>query len=581
MKQFLFYCMLGSYLYSGLGIASAQMQTAADTITYAQQITSQEQLIEAQKYFLLEDFEQALKSLNNAIDADPNNDAAYFKQAEVYLRLERYGEGLKAIEKALTLERTNKYYYLIASELAALDQAPDQVSGYYLQMVNSTNDYFMYLEEIAKHFISQGKWQQALELIDFTEQKTNLSPAQYQIKVDILVNANLINEAKQLLNQLQGKFPGERQFVFQEARLLSLNKEKEKAIELLKAQKQPTVDMQLLLAELQGGKGQTPEDQKLLLLQSFSNPNADAQVKTLLMGQYLMKTTGNIDLKLVDSLQLELESDYQDEPVVLENGAITYEILAQKAEGENRRAYAMASLERQERLILIKPGDFETWQNLLNHYATWQNWQKLEVQADEALLRFPNQIRFYIYLAEAKMGLEKTNEAQLLLRQVLLMANSYPELKSLVLSRQADLAYQKQNMADATKLYEKALNIENPHPDAILSYGRFLSVENPKQALLFIEPWIEQGAKNEAIFRIKAQALFTLSEFEKAKSTLEKDFSSISALADGQSLELLGDIYFKLNAAKEALKLWEKAKFAPGVSGQIDEKINEKNISKK
>lgn len=580
MKQLLSSFYVAFYLYTSFGIASAQSQTTADTITYAQQNTSQEKLIEAQKYFLLEDFEQALKALKGAIEADPNNDAAYFKQAEVHLRLAQYNDGLKAIENALTLKSNNKYYYLLASELATLGQAPGEVSKYYLQMVNLTDDYIMYLEEIAKHFIAQGKWQQAIEIIDMTAQKTTLSPTQYQVKVDILVNANRISEAKNLLRQLQQKFPREHQFVFQEARLLSLNKEKEKAIELLKAQKQPTTDMQLLLAELQGGKEQAPEDQKLLLLQSFSNPNADARVRTLLMGQYLMESMGKVNLKLVDSLQQVLENDFPDEPIVLENGAITYQILSQKAEGEARRAYALASLERQEQLTQIQPGDFEIWQTLLKHLATWKNWMKLEEQADEALLRFPNQIRFYIYMAEAKIGLEKTNEAKALLRQSLLLANSNPELKSLILSHQANLAYQTQKIKEANDLYEKALAEEPSHPGAILAYGTYLSMEKPQKALAYIEPWIEQGAKNEVIFRIKAQALFTLSEFEKAKSTLEEEFASSSTLAQGETLELLGDIYFEMNDVEKALEFWQKARFSPGVSDQIDQKIDEKTIPK-
>ena len=577
MKQLLSYFLVSSLFSLCLTSSFAQTENEVDTISYAKEMASQESLIEGQKFFLLEDYESALKSLESALEADPNNDAAYFKQAEIYLKQEKYDEGLTAIEKSLTLQANNKYYYLLASELAALNQQPEKVSDYYLQMLNKTDDYFLYLEEMAKHFIAQGNWQQALEVINYTEGKTNLTVAQYQIKVDILVNANQMKAAQQLLAQLQEKFPGERQFIFQEARLLSLNNQKDEAISLLKAQKELTGEMQLLLAELQGAKVETPEDQKKILLQSFSNPSTDVEIKTVLLGQYLAEGSENVDLMLIDSLQQTLEQNYPEESIVIEHGAKAYEILAQSAEGLQMKAYAMESMERYEKLTQLNPGDFEVWKNLLAQYNLWGNWKRLEIQADEALLRFPNQILFYIHLADAKRELQNINEARSLIRQAQVMANTNPSLKSLAISRMALLAYHEQNTEEAGQLYQEAIGFENPHPEAILAYGTFLSLEKPKEAINFIEPWIRQGAKNEAIFRIKAQALFTLSKFERAKSALEEG-NSISSLSSGQSLELLGDIYFKLNNIEKALELWGKAKFLPGVSDLIDQKINEKTI---
>lgn len=49
--------------------------------------------------------------------------------------------------------------------------------------------------------------------------------------------------------------------------------------------------------------------------------------------------------------------------------------------------------------------------------------------------------------------------------------------------------------------------------------------------------------------------------------------------ADGDILEHLGDIYYRLGRKEEAIKAWKKAKESGSESVQLDKKINEGKLS--
>src|SRR5689334_25237765 len=72
---------------------------------------------EGEKYFILEDYAKALIYYQKALEINPENATVHYKIAEVLSSSEKQEDLLKAtvsIEQALTIERKNKYFYLLA-----------------------------------------------------------------------------------------------------------------------------------------------------------------------------------------------------------------------------------------------------------------------------------------------------------------------------------------------------------------------------------------------------------------------------------------------------------------------------------
>ncbi len=159
-------------------------------------------LIEAQKFFLLEDYERALAFLEQSLKVDVNNHAAYFKRAETYLVTEKYDLGIESIQKAQELLPDNKYYYILAAQLYKAKKDLDGAAGEYEKMLTNTSDYKEYLLDLVDLYVELEKYDKALTTLESTEKAFN-APNKFMLqKKEMLVLTGRIAEAKDYLKTL-------------------------------------------------------------------------------------------------------------------------------------------------------------------------------------------------------------------------------------------------------------------------------------------------------------------------------------------------------------------------------------------
>src|SRR5688572_17060101 len=75
---------------------------------------------EGEKYFILEDYAKALIYYQKSLEINPENATVHYKIAEVLSLGEKQDDLQKAvvsIEEALSLDRKNKYFYLLAARI--------------------------------------------------------------------------------------------------------------------------------------------------------------------------------------------------------------------------------------------------------------------------------------------------------------------------------------------------------------------------------------------------------------------------------------------------------------------------------
>ncbi|MFY0592887.1 tetratricopeptide repeat protein [Roseivirga sp.] len=536
-------------------------------------------LIEAQKFFLLEDYKRALAFLDQSIEVDPDNHAAHFKAAEIHLILQQNTDGLIAIDKAIEIQQDNKYYYVLAAQLQKASNDFKGAAVYYELMMANTTGYSSYLIEITRVYEEIGDFKKGIDILDKAEQQSEgLSFDQKFRKVDLLIKANEANKALKYLGELNDQNPNNSNILFRYASALSNSDKIEKAISALEASNLNTNDLKLLLAENYLKAGML-DKQKDMLLAVYNDDEANLSIKTLLLGQWAFSSNLLDNVALIDSLQIQLEIDYPNEAIALENGGLIYSKVAQVTSGTERAKFELKAIKRYKNLTEISPGNFEVWQKVLAFEYNNNKWQDLANDAEEALDLFPNQVVFYVYLAKANQGLEEFSEAQSLLRQALRMTGSNQILKSQVIGKQAELALAQGNTEQAITLFDQSISTDPPHPESLASYANYLSKNDPQKAIQLIDPLLISSFKNLSFIRIKASALFNLADYTGAYEVLNQGLAEYANEKSGLVLELLGDTQFKLNRIEEALINWKEAKRLGGTSEKIDQKIENKQYN--
>jgi len=583
LKSFATISLLTIFLVALPSKGLAQKKKKAGELNLKEELTPYERansefmLIEAQKFFLLEDYKRSIAFLEKALEVDQENHAAHFKMAEVNLILGDHAAGLTAIDKAIELQQDNKYYYVLAAQLQKASQNFAGAAQYYdLMLANATN-YNAYLIEVTEVYEKLNKLDKAIDILDQAE-VIGLSLDQKSRKINLLLKAKKDKDAIKYLAFLFRENPNNSEIFYKYAFTLSENDGVTESIALLEENELKTNELILLLAENYQRAGST-EKQKELILTVHGDPEANLSMKTLLLGQAVFSGDLNSKVDFIDSLQSAMDRDYPNEPIVIENGGLLYTKLAQNATGDQKNNFENKAIGYFKRLTKLQPGDFKVWNKVLAYEYQREAWEKLANASEEALDLFPNQAIFYIYLARANQGLGAFNEAKNLLNQASRMALSNEMLKSQIIGKQASLALDMGDRNEALELFEQSINLNQGHPESITAYADLLTESDPQKAIRLIDSLKGTQFKNLQIIRIKAEALFNLKKYSEANTLLTQGLNEFPSQQKGKTLELSGDILFKLNLIEEALAQWNAARTLGGASDKLEQKIENKQYN--
>ncbi len=552
---------------------NAESKLKEETTKY-ERANAEFMMIEAQKFFLLEDYERALAFLDKSLEVDDENHAAYFKKAEIYLIESEYKKGLDAIRKAIGIIPNNKYYYVLGAELEKADRNLEGAAKFYELMVENATQYKAYLIELASTYQGVDLVKEAIEVFESFD---DLDLDQNMKLVELYMQNSKEKNAIDLMEQLKSEYPSDNDLKYQYANLLNLVGDTDLAIKTLEAEPNKTAEMRLLLSELYEGTGST-NSQNRLLIESFSDPNASLTDKTLLLGQMLLETSpDDLPINLIDSLQTSLEYRYPNELVAIENGSYVYSKLAEITEGNQKDLFNQKAINRYQKLKELKPGDFKVWDKVLTYEYNSNDWEALSADAEEALSLYPNQAIFYIYLASAKINQNEVNEAEDLLNQASRMSRNNELLTSQILGKQAEIAQLKSDSSTANQLYQKAIRLPVIHPETTISYGKFRSNYSISEAFTKGETVpTETKTKRSKQRELAYNTAFTLykdGDLNGALIAMIPKIQEFENKRDGEAVELYGDIFAQLNLVDLAVKYWKLAKTFGGTSDKIDQKI--------
>ncbi|WP_323757722.1 tetratricopeptide repeat protein [Roseivirga sp.] len=537
-------------------------------------------MIDAQKFYLLEDYERAIAFLEQSLEIDKDNHAAYFKLGEIFLIQRKYDNGLKSIKKAQEIKPDNKFYYILAAQLHKSQSNLQAAASEYELMLKNATDYREYLLDLADVYVGLGNYDGAIKMLELTEEKYNTPNKFTTQKKELLLQAGKKKEALNMLKKLTEDFPGNESYKLEYADLLASTGNKTEAADILNSTKIST-SSNFLLINLKLEEGDF-EAAKPMISEIMMDKEADLSSKLLLMSNLSATGSDKISLSFLDQQQKTLYSIYPNDVEVIKTGEKVYSALAEKANSQDKAAYETQAFTALNQLKDLNPSDYEVWNQLLTKAYNQNSWDVLLINSEDALSYFPNQGLFYYYYGSAQLYSSKGDkeEANMAFDQALKLARNDESLTNKIRSKKLEFALEEENIKENRTTFQIPVASGKADREAINLMLRYLNESKEQKViedvLVLADDLIKEYPLDGDLFHVKAKVLFQLGRFAEAKQLIENFIKQNPANITGGLLEVYGDNLFMLNQIDAAVEQWKKAKNTGNTSDKIDKKIADK-----
>lgn len=536
---------------------------------------------EGEKFFILEDYAKALLYYQRSLEINPENATVHYKVAEVLSRSNKQDDLIRAsisIENALQLDKTNKYFYLLAGTIYNSLARFDKAAQVYESMIREIKGTEEYLYELAAVYQYGNKQEEAIKTYNRAEEIFGVNEISSVQKLRLYLEAGKSKEAFAEGEKLVNAFPDEERYIMAFAEVLSQKGLRSEAIQYL--EKFVTANAQAGNARmlLAGFYRDTNQEQKArpILLNLFEDNAVDLQGKLIVLGAYNAELNQNRSKNITDpdkesfaiSLFEKLTAAYPENSNVHIVGGDLY-----LSAGKNREA-------QQEYLKATELGDvsFEVWENLLLLETQLEQWDNVIKHAEQALEIFPNQSMVHYFNGFAHMRKHLFKNAIASFEQAKKLSASNPALVSEINGFLGDSYNATKDYAKSDKAYEEALSF-NPNNEVVLNnYSYFLALrkENLDKAEKMSATLVKNNPENPTFLDTQAWVLYLKQKYKEAKRVIEKAIST--GKANATHFEHYGDILYQLGDIDGAVKQWEKARGMNAKSEILNKKIANRKI---
>lgn len=526
--------------------------------------------IEAEKFYLIEDFAKALDMFSRSLEINNQNSAAHYKIAEIYMLDDKFLDALPHALKAIEIDPDNKYYYLLNAKLSielgdypsaaanyeelfkrfdgnddylfdlaniyeyidesekaiAIYDRIEHIYGQYLQITQQKEKIYLKLKQTEN---AQGEW---LKLVEFSP-----SVEHYKGYINFLNNQGKFDKATEMLNKAIEENPDDNSLLLLHARSKFEKGDIDKSLELLKI---PFAD-----------RSMSPYDKVSSLVKYLPN---------------LQEGTATTD-KILSLCNILAETHTDDYSVLSLIGDINYQL----KKVDEALVYYLRAIQKDET-------KFEVWQNILVIETQLGKYESVIKHAEKAKEIFPNQALLYFYEGSTYLIQKQYKEAAYEMERGVRYARKNPNLLTVLYGQLGDAYNATGNYQKSDASYEKALEIDSENDYALNNYSYYLSLRGEKldKAEVMSASLIERYPDNFSYLDTYAWVLYKSGKLKEAKKILEKAIKLNGV--DGIIIEHYGDVLFNLGRKEEALAQWQKAKDVGRASDLIDKKIADRKL---
>jgi tetratricopeptide (TPR) repeat protein len=568
-------CLVASYQ-----LSIAQKRRPVETKSEgARQRESEFVFTEGQKFFVLEDYSKALLYFQKAAELTPENATVHYKIAEVWakgVKDEDQRQAAMSIENALRLEKKNKYFYLLASNIYASLNNLDKATAALETMMKEVKGTEEHLFELAALYVYSKREEDALKTYNRAESLLGVNEISSQQKQRIYLDKGKIADALAEGEKLANAYPEEPRFMMAYAELLAQTGDRTKAISMLEKYLQENSEagtVKMLLAGLYRDNGQEEKSQQYVL-DVIQDPQVNLDSKLLMVSTYSATLTQKTALnpameKFLLQLVEKLEADYtRDANVYIVSGDLYMAL--------NRDEEALV---KYRQAIQNGTGNYEAWQNLLYMESQANQLDSLIHHAEQALELFPNQSMVYYFNGFGLLKKKQYRDAAYAFEQAKKLSTSNPAFVNDLNTMLGDCYNGSKDYAKSDKAYEEALAY-NPNNDVVLnnySYYLALRKENLDKAEKMAAQLVKTFPNNSSYLDTYAWVLFAQEKYKEARKVIEKVVQG--AQVSSTHWEHYGDILFKLGEVDNAVKQWQKARESSADHTRLDKKINNRRLN--
>jgi tetratricopeptide (TPR) repeat protein len=536
---------------------------------------------EGEKYFILEDYAKALYHFQRALELNSENATIHYKVAEILAKGNKQDDLLRAslsIETALSLEKKNKYFYILASTIYSglnnFGQA-EQALQTMMEEIKGTDEY---LYELAALYQYDHKPDEAIKVYNRAESILGINEISSTQKQRLYLEQGKVNEAIMEGKKLVTAFPDDERFVLGLAETFSQNKQNAQAIAYLENYLKDHPDAgnaKMLLAGIYRDAGEENKARELLL-SAFQDASLPVGSKVMMLGaqvaalgQAQAKKVGDPDGEafLITLFEMLRKSNPNDASVNVVGGDL---FLTLKKNAEAEREYRTA--------IRNKSTSFDAWQNLLYLESQQNEFDSVIVHAEQALELFPNQAMIYYFDGFAQLRKRHYREAVTTLEQAKKLSTQNPSLAGDVSGLLGEAYNGSKDYPKSDQAYDDALAV-NPDNDLVLnnySYYLALRKEHLDKAEKMSSRLTRSHPENATYLDTYSWVLYERGKYKDAKRIMEKAIGTGNLSAT--IVEHYGDILFQLGNIDEAVKQWQKSKELDNGNALIDKKIANRKL---
>ncbi|MFY0651669.1 MAG: tetratricopeptide repeat protein [Cyclobacteriaceae bacterium] len=525
--------------------------------------------IEAEKFFLLQDYDKALENFDKVLDLDPRNAAANFKKAQI---LKEQGENTEALPYAIRAKQydpKNKYYYIQLAEIYTNLADLEMAAATYYSLVENVENSVNYLFDLAALQLYQKVYDQALETYQRAQQYYGPIEEIVFQKQKIYLRQNKLDLAIAEGEKLIDNNPGEPQYVSSLAQILMSNNKPDLAKGYLedyveKYGEDPIIGVQL--AELYRKSGDV-KGAILILKAAFSSSTMDLNAKISTLTGYMAMLPND---ELVDPLISLTEGLIDTHPDSFQGYAVAGDLYYNTGRKELAKENYLKAID-------INASNYNVWQNIISIEMDLGDLHGAIKHTEEALEYFPNQAALYYFGGTAHL-IEKNFDAAIeLLTTGKMYTASNKNLTSTMNGQLGDAYNGLGDDKNSDMAYEEALRL-NPENDHVLNnYSYFLSLrkENLDRAEEMSTKLISLSADNPTYLDTHGWVLYIRKKYKEAEVFLKK---AAEKEENSTIIEHYGDVLFQLGEVNAAIDQWKRARDLTEDKENLNKKIAEKQL---
>jgi len=477
-------------------------------LTEEEILQSEFYFIEAEKFFLREEYAKSLDMFNRSLEINDKNAAAYYKIAEIHVQDEKYRDAVPFALKAKELDPSNKYFYILNAKLnlqlgnyksAAADYEElfkrfkgnedylfdlasiyeytdeskeaigvyDRIENIYGKYLEITKQKVRIYEELKDIDAARGEW---MNLLEFSP-----SVKHYIGFIGFLEKNGNEKDVTQVFDEAIAENPESNELLLKAAQIAFSNDESKKGLELLQ---KPFADRTV------------PADQKINSLIAIIPKLTDGELSESVLN--LTKMLGDAHDKDFKTL------------------AFTGDVYFQLQKTEEALDYYLKAVE-------LESNKFDVWQNIIVIETQLNKYDDVIAHCEQAKEVYPNQALLYFYAGAAHLMKKDFKKSIYEMEKGTRYARRDKNLLNALYGQLGDAYNGIGDFEKSDDAFEKALGLGVDDTYVLNNYSYYLSLRGEKleKAVEMSTKLVDENPKNPSYLDTHGWTLYKSGKYKE------------------------------------------------------------------